>query len=108
MPRKDIAVHWFVICIRVGDNAMKTLHLILKHKWYDMIASGVKPEEYREIKPYYSERFYNNDYTDVVLHRGYTNTTIRKKIAGITIGIGNPAWGAPAKEVFIIKLQDDL
>jgi hypothetical protein len=90
----------------MDNNAMKTLHLILKHKWYDMTASGVKKEEYREIKPYYSNRFFNNDYTDAVLHRGYTNTTIRKKIAGITIGIGNPAWGAPAGEVYIIKWKD--
>ena len=28
---------------------MKTLHLVLKHKWYDMIESGEKKEEYREI-----------------------------------------------------------
>ena len=26
---------------------MKTLHLVLKHKWYDMIESGEKKEEYR-------------------------------------------------------------
>lgn len=26
----------------------KTLDLVLKHKWYDMIASGKKPEEYRD------------------------------------------------------------
>lgn len=35
---------------------MKTLHLVLKAKWYDMIASGVKKEEYREIKPYWVNR----------------------------------------------------
>lgn len=35
---------------------MKTLHLVLKHKWYDMIASGEKKEEYREIKPYWANR----------------------------------------------------
>ena len=29
---------------------MKTLNLVLKHKWYDMITSGEKKEEYREIK----------------------------------------------------------
>ena len=33
-----------------------TLHLVLKGKWYDMIASGVKTEEYREIKPYWEKR----------------------------------------------------
>ena len=32
------------------------LTLVLKGKWYDMIASGVKREEYREIKPYWNKR----------------------------------------------------
>ena len=32
---------------------MKTLDLVLKRKWYDMIASGEKTEEYREIKSYW-------------------------------------------------------
>lgn len=36
---------------------MKTLDLVLKKKWYDMIASGEKTEEYREIKPYWISRF---------------------------------------------------
>lgn len=35
---------------------MKTLHLTLKKKWFDMIASGEKKEEYREIKPYWLKR----------------------------------------------------
>ncbi len=35
---------------------MKTLSLVLKKKWYDMIASGEKTEEYREIKPYWITR----------------------------------------------------
>lgn len=35
---------------------MKTLDLVLKRKWYDMIDSGVKTEEYREIKPYWIKR----------------------------------------------------
>lgn len=35
---------------------MKTLHLVLKRKWWDMIASGEKTEEYREIKPYWEKR----------------------------------------------------
>ena len=35
---------------------MKTLHLPLKAKWYEMIESGVKTEEYREIKPYWAKR----------------------------------------------------
>lgn len=35
---------------------MKTLDLVLKHKWYDMIACGEKKEEYREIKPHWFDR----------------------------------------------------
>lgn len=36
----------------------KTLHLTLKKKWFDMIASGEKKEEYREIKPYWVNRMF--------------------------------------------------
>lgn len=35
---------------------MKTLDLVLKRKWYEMIDSGEKTEEYREIKPYWANR----------------------------------------------------
>lgn len=36
---------------------MKTLTLSLKKKWFDMIASGEKQEEYREIKWLWVRRF---------------------------------------------------
>lgn len=39
-----------------GDVVMKILYLVLKRKWFDMIASGEKTEEYREIKPYWANR----------------------------------------------------
>lgn len=32
------------------------LHLVLKKKWFDMIASGEKREEYRDAKPYWETR----------------------------------------------------
>lgn len=34
----------------------KTLHMTLKKKWFDMILSGEKKEEYREFKPYWIKR----------------------------------------------------
>ena len=43
-------------------------------------------------------------YEAVRLLRGYKSTTMLFKCEGITIGKGNPSWGAPEKEVFIIKL----
>ena len=33
------------------------LILPIKKKWFDMIASGEKKEEYREIKTYWTSRF---------------------------------------------------
>lgn len=35
------------------------LTLPIKKKWFDMILSGEKKEEYREIKEYYETRFQN-------------------------------------------------
>lgn len=35
------------------------LTIPIKKKWYDMILSGEKKEEYREIKPYWEVRFGN-------------------------------------------------
>lgn len=35
---------------------MKILTLALKKQWYEMIESGIKTEEYREIKPYWEKR----------------------------------------------------
>lgn len=36
------------------------LYLTLNRKWYDMILSGEKTEEYREIKPYWVNRLLTN------------------------------------------------
>lgn len=74
---------------------MKTLHLVLKSKWYDEIEHGYKKSEYREIKPYWNKIFYppcrkTNGVIDismceiiatrlfdkVVFHRGYTSQTM--------------------------------
>lgn len=104
---------------------MKILDLPLKAKWYDMIESGVKTEEYREVKPYWSKRLLGFDaplfshrydyeqanvkgYTHVRFRYGYTKRTMLREIESIRFGYGNPEWGAPKdKQVFIIKLKGD-
>lgn len=48
---------------------MKALYLVLIGKWYDMIESGEKPEEYRDITPYWIQRIFemiNVEYTHYV------------------------------------------
>lgn len=101
---------------------MKTLHLVLKHKWYDMIESGEKKEEYRAVTQYWMRRLIEDvyeyeeedaccrvcyaDYDRVCFHRGYTSTTMTFIIESIDTGKGKPEWGAPDKPVFIIKLGE--
>lgn len=93
---------------------MKTLHLPLRKKWYEMIDSGVKPEDYRENKPYWCKRLYKNGdmttqelkpYTHVMFSYGYTKRRMTFEINKIILSFGKTEWGAPSdKEVFIIKL----
>ena len=91
---------------------MKILDLPLKKQWYDMIANGTKREEYRDIKPFYTTLFRSDDgtfkdYTHVRFRYGYTKKTMLFKIENISIGRGNPEWGAPDFNVFIIKFTDE-
>jgi hypothetical protein len=41
---------------QIKKNKCSVLNLVLKRKWYDMIASGDKKEEYRESKMYWWTR----------------------------------------------------
>ena len=96
----------------------KTLHLVLKCKWWDMIASDEKKEEYRSISDYWVSRlidgeFFGTDtidrykpYENVCFHLGYTNTTMTFRIARISQGYGNPEWGGGKERVFIISLGE--
>jgi len=115
---------------------MKVLHLNLKKKWYDMIASGEKKEEYREVKEYWISRLvgeftapyqhepFNFIYRglkhgmwspvgfDVVeFKNGYAKDapTMTVKIRGIDIEYGKEEWGAEhGKTYFVIKLGEIL
>lgn len=47
-------------------------------------------------------------YTHVLFRRGYTKSTLLRKIDSITIGRGNPELGAPEdRDVFIIKFHKE-
>ena len=61
---------------------MQTLHLTLKKKWFDMILSGEKTEEYRDFKPYWHKRLSvhakngdwikHKDFDVVIFKNGYS------------------------------------
>lgn len=108
---------------------IKILYLPLKKEWYDMHEKGIKTEDYREIKPYWIQRFIETnffyefptreeliemaedgsieevfkDFDAVKFSYGYTKKTMLFECKEITIGKGNPEWGAPEEEVFIVK-----
>ena len=93
---------------------MKTLHLVLKAKWYTMIESGEKFEEYREIKPYWDIRILEKNgkikhFDTVVFSYGYTKKRMAFRCDGIRIGRGRIDWGAPKYDkVFIISLGERI
>lgn len=107
------------------------LILPIKRKWLEMIRSGEKKEEYREIKPYYTSRVRNlitfKPWTDgrtievikscgakgipfdhIVLRGGYDLLAPAVRIKGtITIGEGRPEWGAePGKRYYIFRIDE--
>lgn len=113
---------------------MKTLHLNLKKKWFDMVLSGDKKEEYREIKDYWVSRFvaaiwtdklnsdshkeaikkgeykrisWHDDYDTITFSNGYSKK--RKQFViefkGIEINKGIERWGGKRnKKYFVINL----
>lgn len=97
---------------------MKVLHLTLKKKWFEMVGPD-KPEEYRDIKPYWVSRLCSGfpsaydakDFDVVQFKNGYgKNAPVKRfKWDGMEMRTGNPAWGAePGKEYFVIKLGELL
>lgn len=106
----------------------KELHLVLKHKWYDMIESDEKRQEYRDIKTWgrrlctfghtkycqgecigckmlIDHHIMHTTVERIVFHRGYTNTTMKRDLSLITIDRGNPDWGAPEEKVLNLWLS---
>lgn len=48
--------------IKIMDSAKKkVLTLTVSKQWFDMIVAGEKTEEYREIKPYWVARLFQNN-----------------------------------------------
>lgn len=88
------------------------LTLPIKRKWFDMIVSGEKKEEYREIKPYWTSRFSKIAGRDgafpVMLRAGYSKNSPSFIVnVKLTQGYGRREWGAPEdKEVYILTILD--
>lgn len=88
---------------------VELLTLPIKRKWFDMIVSGEKKEEYRDIKPYYTSRFPSTfDSFYVMFRNGYSkNSPSCIALCRLQIGKGRPDWGAvPDKDYYILKILE--
>ena len=96
----------FVVTGNVQSPVERILHLTLKKQWFDLIASGVKVEEYREMKPYWNKALARREYGQISFRNGYASNAPQMlvELLGMQIGRGNPEWGAPSAHVHILKL----
>ena len=90
------------------------LPLVLKGKWYDMVESGEKKEEYRDYKPFWLKRICNcirkEGCVEAVLafSKGYKKADLFHIINLVykTDCSNHPEWGEPETRHFVIKLGD--
>lgn len=92
--------------------------MTLKRKWFDMILSGEKKIEYREIKYYWIKRlaktwsapgeiFIPFNIEQIIFTNGYAkdSPTFKIECKGITIESAKPEWSDNAQgEFFCIQL----
>lgn len=111
------------------------LTLPIKNKWFNMILSGEKKEEYREITPYYTSRLSNlfcvwtknAEYHSGNMRRFLQSENARKNITQeimfrngysknspsfiakctLSVGTGKEEWGAEAgKKYYTLKILE--
>lgn len=90
------------------------LTLPIKGLWFHKIKTGIKLEEYREIKPYYTSRF-NTVFGDkpeepkwIRLRQGYSAESPQMYIKCIlSKGHGKQEWGAVrGKKYYVLRILD--
>ncbi len=88
----------------------RILHLTLKRKWYDMIASGEKTEEYREIKPYWTTRLKDflvkRPFDYIIFKNGYGKDvpTMKVELKNIDFGTSNLKWADREEKCYVLHL----
>lgn len=86
--------------------------LPIKKKWFDMIVSGQKKEEYRAFTQRYSSMFFKaadvNGEFWCILRNGYSlkSPAITVRVS-LSIGKGRPEWGAEiGEQYFVLKILE--
>jgi len=58
----------------------RILHLTLLRKWFDLIASGKKTKEFREIKPYWTKRLLGKNFDEIYFKNGYSKNALFMRV----------------------------
>jgi hypothetical protein len=95
---------------------MKILHLTLKKRWFDMVDSLEKKEEYRDDIAFIRSRLMwangdRKEYNAICFINGYRpdSRRVTLKYLGFEFREGKPEWGAvPGVKYFVIKLGEKL
>ena len=106
----------------VPKEECDVLPLVLKGKWYDLIASGEKLEEYRELKPFWEKRItkwesnhigpfaISSKYLVIGFSRGYRKPDmffmlryLQKRERSY-----HPAWGEPESPHYALGLGNRI
>lgn len=93
---------------------MLTLTLPLKGVYFDQIAAGTKPEEFRLVTPYWRKRLEGRTYDQIVLTKGYPpagdaarRLTLPWRGYRVTT-IQHTHFGANPVEVFAIQVAEKI
>ena len=105
-----------------SNQAIPELHLNVKRKWYNMLLDGVKKEEYREIKPFWSRifeggkikikgKYYHPKDVVICFSNGYAKNRPQTRFycEGLRVKTGKKEWGAePNKQYYTLAVGDEL
>ena len=106
-------------------DTLPRMQLIIKEPWFTMIKDGIKQEEYRDIKEYYTSRFKNlglieidpkrgpeptdNALVVIEFKNGYAkDAPTMEKTCRLIIGRGMEEWGAdPEKDYYVLSILEE-
>lgn len=101
----------------------RVIHLNLIGRWFDMIESGIKKEEYRELSDYWNKIFTNYmasmcsfrngklDEMSIIFSNGYSKSCrqMEVRLLGIDVSIGKVEWGAELGKYYnVLRLGEVL
>jgi len=100
---REIKTHWVLRLMEANNQGSRSLSFSFP-EWMGHYGSGISAiDRLLQIR---AAKF--KPYTHILFRNGYSRNSPEMliELKGITIGKGNPKWGAPDKDVFILQLGE--